>query len=130
MLRYDKRSRHSPAGVVTQKEEVVDGARAALALLRQTPQIDRRRIFLPGRQGGTLAPRIAAEETELAGVIILAGATRPLGQVLVDQLTYLSTLSTGNPSFATDIQAARRLAPRRTRPCGPSRSCLCPVADG
>jgi dienelactone hydrolase len=108
VLRYDKRSKVSPAGVVTQKEEVVDGARAAIALMRHTPEVDARRVFVIGHsQGGTLAPRIAAGDATLAGVVILAGSTRPLGTIFVDQFTYLSTLDPDSPALAAGLEAAR-----------------------
>ena len=109
VVRYEKRSRVSPAGVVTQKEEVVDGACDALALLRQMPEIDSRRIFLLGHsQGGTLAPRIASARPELAGLIIMAGATRSMGQIVVDQYTYFSELAPESPEARDGLEAARR----------------------
>jgi hypothetical protein len=42
--------------------------------------------------GGMLVPGIAADAPGLAGAIILAGPTRPLGDIIVDQVTYLSGL--------------------------------------
>lgn len=91
VLRYAKRTKIKPAGVVTEKEEVVDGARDAIALLRATPEVDPKRIFVLGHsQGGGLAPRIAKEEPDLAGVVILAGPTRSLQDILIDQLALLA----------------------------------------
>ena len=50
----------------------------------------RSRIVVLGHSlGATLAPRIAAEDPTLAGIIIMAGATRPLVDVMRDQMTYL-----------------------------------------
>jgi dienelactone hydrolase len=107
-LRYDKRTLVAPAGVITEKEEVVDGAREALALLRRTPEVDARRLFVVGHsQGGALAPRIAAADGHLAGVVVLAGPTRAMGALVVDQVTYLSTLEPGNSALAAQIEAAR-----------------------
>src|SRR6185503_5476190 len=39
--------------------------------------------------GGTLAPRIAAADPRIKGLVILAGATRPLEDLIVEQLKYL-----------------------------------------
>ena len=83
--------------------------REALALLRRTPEVDAHRLFVVGQsQGGALAPRIAAADGHVAGVVILAGPTRAFGELVVDQMTYLSTLEPGNAALAAQIEAARR----------------------
>lgn len=96
VLRYDKRTRTHPnqfAGKFTVKEEVTDDAIAAIALLRQTPSINPDKLFLLGHSlGGMLAPRIAQAEPSLAGIIILAGNTRPFEDLYVIQTEYLARL--------------------------------------
>lgn len=109
VLRYVKRTRHSPAGVVTQKEEVIDGARDAVELLRETKGIDADRVFVLGHsQGGYLAPRIAKEISGVAGLVILAGSTRPLQDSMVEQLEYFERLSPGVPQVTAMLEAARK----------------------
>ncbi len=72
VLRYDKRTRVAPAGVRTEKEEVDDGAHAAVALLLARPEVDPTRIALLGHsQGGALAPRIARADPAIR--LILQG---------------------------------------------------------
>jgi hypothetical protein len=100
VLRYEKRTHKYAAqyardlGNLTVKEEVTDDARAAVALLSTHPEVDRKRIYVLGHSlGGMLAPRIAEGDDQIAGIIIMAGSTRPLGQIIVDQVKYLSTLS-------------------------------------
>ena len=84
---------------MTVKEETIDDAVAAVELLRQTPNIDPKRVFVLGHSlGGYLAPRIAQADDNLAGLIILAGATRPLEDVMLEQTQYI--LSLGNNSAA------------------------------
>jgi pimeloyl-ACP methyl ester carboxylesterase len=108
VLRYVKRSRQAPAGIVTQKEEVLDAAHEAIELLRRTPAVDPARVFLLGHsQGGGLAPRIAKENPTLAGMIVLAGPTRPLQDVILEQYTYLSSLNPENNELSTKIDAAK-----------------------
>lgn len=89
-LRYVKRTRQYPRPVATVKEEVIDDAVSALALLRRQPRIDAKRVFLLGHSlGGYLAPRIAQRDSAVAGVILLAGFVRPLEEVAREQIAYL-----------------------------------------
>lgn len=96
VLRYEKRSRaHGPQmaalASMTVKDEVVDDALAAAALLRASPKIDPARVFVLGHSlGGMLVPRIAAGDPNLAGAIVMAGAARPLEQAIVEQTKYLA----------------------------------------
>jgi hypothetical protein len=79
VLRYVKRSRQAPDGILTQKEEVLDAAHDALELLQRTPRIDPRLLFVLGHsQGGELAPRIAEQAPRLAGIIVLGAPTEPV----------------------------------------------------
>jgi len=96
VLRYDKRSFAHPDALLalgdrlTVQEEVIDDARAALALLRAHEAVDASRVFLLGHSlGGTLAPRIAAAEPRPAGVVVLAGMTLPLQDKLLEQTRYI-----------------------------------------
>jgi dienelactone hydrolase len=73
--------------------EVIDDALAALALLRRTPGVDPRRVYLLGHSlGAWLAPVIAAEDGRVAGVILMAAPARPLEQLYVEQIRYLLSL--------------------------------------
>jgi len=108
VLRYVKRSKHSPAGIVTQKEEVLDAAHDAIELLRHTPEVDPKAIFVIGHsQGAYLAPRIAKENTGLAGIVAMAGPTRAFQDVVLDQYSYFLNLKPGDASMAKKVEAAR-----------------------
>jgi dienelactone hydrolase len=105
VLRYEKRTKVYAASVmsemdtVTVKEEVIDDALEAVALLRARPEIDAQQIFVLGHSlGGYLAPRIGAADPEIRGLIILAGSARPLEDVLLDQMTYVLSLSMPDPA--------------------------------
>lgn len=95
VLRYDKRTRvhgarFAAAKTYTVKEETVDDALAAVALLRRTPGVDAKRIFVLGHSlGGGLVPRIGAADPGVRGFVILAGYTRPLHDEIVRQYEYL-----------------------------------------
>jgi hypothetical protein len=95
-LRYDKRSYvHMAAmatlGQYTTKDETVEDALAAVTALKSVPGVDARRIFVAGHGlGGMLAPRIAAADPSIAGLVILAGGVRPLDVSIIEQLQYLA----------------------------------------
>jgi dienelactone hydrolase len=103
VLRYEKRTKQHGAKLVsvpnlTAKEEVIDDALAAVELLRKTEGIEAKRIFVLGHSlGGMFLPRIGRIDPNIAGLIALAGATRPLEDVIPEQLTYLFSLD-GNVS--------------------------------
>jgi hypothetical protein len=108
VLRYVKRTRQAPGGVASVKEEVLDGAEAAVDLALHTREIDPRRVVVVGHsQGGYLAPRLAAETPAVAALVLLAGPSRPLQDSLLDQLTYLQKLDPGSEEKKRLVEAAR-----------------------
>jgi hypothetical protein len=91
-FQYGKELNAHQAGF-TVNEESVDDARAAVALLAARTDINPKRIFVLGHSlGGMLAPRIAQGDPQVAGLIIMAGPTRPFEQVLVAQIRYIASL--------------------------------------
>ncbi len=82
-------------------------ARAAVALLAAQPGIAR--VFLLGHSlGAMLAPRIAQGDARIAGLILMAGPTRPLAQVVVDQFKYLASLPGADaPVLRQELQSAQ-----------------------
>ena len=99
VLRYTKRTfvmsqQERPAlGGFTVEDETVRDALAAIALLRRTASVDSTRIFVLGHSlGGMLAPRIAARDGRLAGIVILAGNARPLEDLALEQVRYIARL--------------------------------------
>lgn len=88
-LRYDKRYYQYPelaADTVTIRDEVLDDAALAVRLLAETQQVDGERIYVLGHSlGGMLAPCIAQENPQVAGVISLAGSPRGLWEIIYDQ---------------------------------------------
>ena len=99
VLRYEKRTRANPFWFMnrrfTVREETVDDALAAVALLRTRDDIDPARIVVLGHSlGGYLAPRIAAADPALGGIILWAGAMREsLPELMVRQLDYIASVS-------------------------------------
>jgi hypothetical protein len=95
-LRYDKRTAVHPEALIkdfTVDDEVINDAVAAVDLAARSEGVDHKRIFLLGHSlGGFLAPRIAQRTKGLAGIIVMAGSTLPLGEKIVEQLTYIANL--------------------------------------
>ncbi len=99
VFRYDKRTKAHNAKFLdpntrfTIKEETVEDAGLAAAFLMQRPEIDSHQVFVLGHSlGGMMIPQIAEECPEVAGFISLAGATRPLEEMIVEQYAYIHDL--------------------------------------
>ncbi len=101
VFRYDKRTKvHSKKMLADQNaeltvyEETIEDALSAVELLRKTEKIDSKNIFILGHSlGGMLIPRIAeADVDKITGFIIMAGPTRSLEEIIIDQVEYISRL--------------------------------------
>jgi len=110
VLRYEKRTKYYASTIVTMlanftvNDETVDDARAAVNLLLETQNIDQSRIYVLGHSlGAMMAPRIAQNQTTIAGLIMLAAPTRPLTDLILNQTMYLASLD-GNISAAEQEQ--------------------------
>jgi dienelactone hydrolase len=98
VLRYEKRTKQHAARFAASapyalKEEVVDDAVAAIALLRAHPKVDRKRVVVVGHSLGAMAtPLVGRRVPSLAGVVLLAANSRPLEDVVLDQFEYIYSL--------------------------------------
>lgn len=114
-IRYDKRTRVYgarcvPAGrELDYDTEAVDDAVAISQWAASIPEVDADSIYLLGHSlGGTLAPRIAERSRQLAGIILLAGLVRPLEEAILDQVTYLASLTANEtPEIKAQIELLR-----------------------
>lgn len=119
VLRYDKRSKVHGKKIVadpkleatmTVKDETVDDAVAAAALLQGTAGIDPKRVFILGHSlGGYLLPRLAlaAEPLGVAGYISMAGLTRPLDETILRQMDFIRMLSGAAASSEAEMKKIR-----------------------
>ncbi|MEV0788985.1 alpha/beta fold hydrolase [Kribbella sp. NPDC050459] len=91
VLRFDKLTANRPEAMAepgyTMTAEYVPHGIAAVRALAE--HVDR--VFLVGHSmGGKIAPKIAAEEPLVAGVVIMAGDTQPMHHAAVRVLRYLA----------------------------------------
>jgi dienelactone hydrolase len=109
-LRYDKRTfvmrgnlARAPESI-TVKEETIDDAVSAVELLGQQKGIDKKRIFIVGHSlGAFAAPRIAEAAPNVAGLVVMAGNTRPLEDLILEQLTYVLPLQVDGEDKRKDM---------------------------
>ncbi len=118
VLRLDKVTSAHPAAVrdnpdFTLADEYVTHGVAAVRYLGHQPGIDPHRVFLLGHSlGGTAAPRVAAAEPAVAGLILMAGGAQPLHWSAVRQVRYLASL---DPATAPAAQPAIDSMTRQAR---------------
>jgi pimeloyl-ACP methyl ester carboxylesterase len=93
VLRYDKRTMACDVDKAdaTIDDIVTDDAVTALERLRAVERVGS--VTVVGHSiGGTLAPRIAARDGDVAGVVVLAGLARSIPDAIVDQQEHLANL--------------------------------------
>jgi alpha-beta hydrolase superfamily lysophospholipase len=122
VLRYEKRTKeHAGRTALLQNftvhEETVEDAVLAVRALRGHARIDGANIFVLGHSlGGNAAPRIAKEDSGIAGLIVLAGNTRPLQELILEQAAYLASLAPDPESQQAGIEALRKMMARTLDP--------------
>ena len=111
VLRFDKVT-HAHADLVAQipgftpADEYVPHAVAAVELLRQHPEVDPAKVFVAGHSmGGAMAPRVAAAEPSVAGLVLLAGGAQPMHHAAVRVVRYLAALRPGDPAGEAAVAA-------------------------
>ncbi|HEY1376930.1 MAG TPA: alpha/beta fold hydrolase [Gemmataceae bacterium] len=132
VLRYEKRTRQHGGKLmgtpITIKEEVLDDALAAVTLLRQTPGVDPKRVYVVGHSlGAMLAPKLATLDPKLAGIAVLAGNARPLEDLIVEQFTYLGKLG-GEPD-AVVMERIDKIKAQAAKVKDPKLSAETPVEE-
>jgi len=126
VLRYDKRTlvygkSFTPDTLAkfTVKDETVDDAIAAAKLLKSDKRIDASKVYIAGHSlGGMLAPRIDADGGDFAGLILLAGSTRTLWEIIADQnADFIAAMDDQDPKkkaneewLAAELERARNIS--------------------
>jgi hypothetical protein len=109
VMRFDKVTfahQETLANVVefTLADEYLPAALAAVRLLRVHPAIDPARIFVLGHSlGGTVAPRLAAAEPAIAGLILFGAGAQPMHWAAVRQVRYIAALDPATAEAAQPV---------------------------
>jgi pimeloyl-ACP methyl ester carboxylesterase len=88
VLRYDDRGFAASTGnlATATSEDLANDVRAAIAYLKTRKEIDQKHIGIIGHsEGGLIAPMVAATNTDLAFIVLLAGPGVPGDQILLKQ---------------------------------------------
>ncbi|MFJ9847576.1 serine aminopeptidase domain-containing protein [Kitasatospora sp. NPDC101155] len=113
VLRFDKPTFAHPDRLpsdFTMADEYLPPALAAVQLLLQQPEVASDRIHLLGHSmGGKAAPRIAAADPSVAGLVLLAADAQPMHQAVVRVARHLAALAPG-PSTDEAVAALARQA--------------------
>ncbi|WP_328394519.1 alpha/beta hydrolase family protein [Nocardia sp. NBC_00416] len=111
VLRFDKvtythREQTAVAGF-TPTEEYVPHAVAGVDLLRGFATVDGARVFVIGHSmGGRFAPRVAAADPAVAGLVVLAGDTVPLQWSMVRVIEHLTRVAPATAAGLPTVEAA------------------------
>ena len=86
-----RREGHGGLTDFTVKQEVIEDVLEAVKALRAQPRIDPARVFVLGHSlGGMLDPAHRDRRSDDRGLIVLAGAARPLEEAIEAQTRYLA----------------------------------------
>ncbi|GAA4555488.1 alpha/beta hydrolase [Planotetraspora kaengkrachanensis] len=116
VLRFDKVT-HAHADQVAARagftigDEYVPHAVAAVHLLQDHPAVDAARVYVAGHSaGGKVAPRVAAAEPSVAGLVLLAADAEPMPQAAVRVVRHLASLNPGPATQAAVEMITRQAA--------------------
>ncbi|MGD8868531.1 MAG: alpha/beta fold hydrolase [Gemmatimonadales bacterium] len=115
VLRYDDRGVGGSGGSLATAglSDLVADVEAAVRYVRARPEIDAARIALVGHsEGGIIAPIVAAQDSALAGIVLMAGTATPLDSVLVEQAVAAAREAGGD---SASLAESRRLMERMSR---------------
>ena len=102
---YSHNSQVANAPDFTMTDEYAPHAVAAVHLLQRQPTVDPARVFVLGHSmGGKVAPRVAAAEASVAGLVILAGDAQPMQQAAIRVARYLASLNP-DPAMEAAVEA-------------------------
>lgn len=122
VLRYDDRGTEKPTGTFSGSttEDFAKDAAAALSYLRGRPDIDPRRIVVMGHsEGALIAPMVAAADSGIAGIVLLAAPAVSGEAVFRKQLPALNEAAGMSQEQAAQYAAQQLAAIEKRRVSDP-----------
>lgn len=111
VLRLDDRMIGASGGTLGTSADYANDIRAAVAWLRQQPEIDPDRIALVGHsEGGLIAPIVAATDPRLKGAVLMAGPSESGRRILTFQQKQAIDLDTAIAPSSRDSAYAATMA--------------------
>jgi len=104
-LRYDKRSYLYKSLELNDdiNKEVLNDVTSAIKWVKSQDAVKDRPVYIIGHSiGAYLAPQIANTNSEVNGIIMMAGNCRPLEELIKEQYVYLSNLNDNNSTELRD----------------------------
>lgn len=112
VLRADDRGVGKSTGVFTTATtaDFATDAEAGIAYLKTRPEVDSRKLGLIGHsEGGLIAPMVAARNSDVAFIVMLAGTGVPGDEILVAQGEAIAVASGTSPETAAKDAAKQRV---------------------
>jgi len=121
VLRYDKRGIGKSGGDArtATRDDLLNDARAAIAFVQRSLDVDPRRVFVLGHsEGGELAPSLAAEGAPVRGIALMAPPAIPLDQIIMQQATRGMTGAARTKADAAEQEALDEIRKGQLDPGG------------
>jgi uncharacterized protein len=112
VLRYDKRGVGKSGGnyATATTADFADDAEASLAYLLTRAEIERRKVGLVGHsEGGIIAPMLAARNSSIAFIVMMAGPGIPGDELLVEQTLLIAEADTQTNETAEKAAGEERI---------------------
>lgn len=102
-LVYGKEMSKDPKGIDI-NTEVIDDALNAINIIKKNPEFKNSKIYIIGHSLGAMcAPLVASKSKNVTGIVLLAGNSRPLEDLVLEQYNYIFSIDSIDVSEKKEI---------------------------